>query len=66
MECFWGDRVPAVSLRSTAGYNLCSLREQYRPRSEKLGVSARLSRSENLCVPARLKKPLQNNIQPAC
>ncbi len=28
----WGNRVPGVSLRSTPGYSLCSLREQYPPR----------------------------------
>jgi hypothetical protein len=31
VECFWGGLVPAVSLRSTAGYHLCSLREQSPP-----------------------------------
>jgi hypothetical protein len=31
VECFWGNRVPGVSLRSTPGYDLCSLREQCTP-----------------------------------
>jgi hypothetical protein len=31
VECFWRGLVPAVSIRSTACYNLCSLREQSPP-----------------------------------
>jgi hypothetical protein len=53
VECFWGGLVPAVSLRSTAGYNLCSLREQSPPDCCALREIVRppVCASEKLCVP---------------